>query len=95
MKLERWSLAFYRLPYSKEVRWSNAIEREGVFALIELVARAPVFGDDRLVLNSLGTIRRVDLADSVGEPGHEDGVTVRFGVDISEHCDAVDGLLGS
>ncbi len=38
MKLERWSLVFYRLPYSKEVRWSNAIEREGVFALLELVA---------------------------------------------------------
>ena len=39
MKLERWSLDFYRLPYSKEVRWSNAIEREGVFALLELVAK--------------------------------------------------------
>ena len=37
MKLERWSLDFYRLPYSKEVRWSNAVEREGVFALLELV----------------------------------------------------------
>jgi len=38
MKLERWSLSFYRLPYAKEVRWSNAVEREGLFALLELVA---------------------------------------------------------
>lgn len=38
MKLERWSLSFYRLPYVKEVRWSNAVEREGLFALLELVA---------------------------------------------------------
>ncbi|MGE0873713.1 MAG: mandelate racemase/muconate lactonizing enzyme family protein [Burkholderiales bacterium] len=38
MKLERWSLSFYRLPYAREVRWANAIEREGLFALLELVA---------------------------------------------------------
>jgi L-alanine-DL-glutamate epimerase-like enolase superfamily enzyme len=38
MKLASWSLSFYRLPYVKEVRWSNAIEREGVFALLEIVA---------------------------------------------------------
>src|SRR5262245_43366890 len=36
LKLARWMLSFYRLPYVKEVRWSNAIEREGVFALLEL-----------------------------------------------------------
>ncbi len=38
MRLERWSLSFYRLPYAKEVRWSNAVEREGLYALLELVA---------------------------------------------------------
>ncbi|MSQ54794.1 MAG: hypothetical protein EXR31_05440 [Betaproteobacteria bacterium] len=38
MRLERWSLSFYRLPYAKEVRWSNAVERDGLYALLELVA---------------------------------------------------------
>ena len=36
MKLGRWTLSFYRLPYRKEVRWSNAVEREGTYALLEL-----------------------------------------------------------
>lgn len=44
MKLERWSLSFYRLPYVKEVRWSNAVEREGQFALLELVSEDGVRG---------------------------------------------------
>ncbi|HVL37088.1 MAG TPA: mandelate racemase/muconate lactonizing enzyme family protein [Burkholderiales bacterium] len=38
MKLERWSLHFYRLPYAREIVWSNAVERAGLFALLTLVA---------------------------------------------------------
>ena len=36
MKLARWSLHFYRLPYTREVVWSNAVERSGLFALLRL-----------------------------------------------------------
>ena len=38
MKLTSWSLRFYRLPYLREVRWANAIEASGLFALLELVS---------------------------------------------------------
>jgi L-alanine-DL-glutamate epimerase-like enolase superfamily enzyme len=38
MKLERWSLHFYRLPYAREVVWANARERSGLFALLVLEA---------------------------------------------------------
>jgi len=38
MKLERWSLHFYRLPYAREVVWANAREDAGLFALIVLDA---------------------------------------------------------
>src|SRR3954468_9342050 len=38
MKLEDWSLHFYRLPYSREVVWANAREDAGLFALLKLVA---------------------------------------------------------
>lgn len=36
MKLARWSLHFYELPYEREVVWSNARERSGLFALLRL-----------------------------------------------------------
>lgn len=38
MKLERWSLHCYRLPYAREVLWANAREDAGVFALLVLEA---------------------------------------------------------
>ena len=38
MRLADWSLHFYRLPYEREVRWSNAVEDSGTFALLRLVA---------------------------------------------------------
>lgn len=38
MKLERWSLHFYRLPYAREVVWANAREDAGLFALLVLEA---------------------------------------------------------
>ena len=38
MKLERWSLHFYRLPYAREVVWANAREDAGTFALLALEA---------------------------------------------------------
>ena len=38
MKLERWSLHVYRLPYAREVVWANAREDAGLFALIVLEA---------------------------------------------------------
>jgi L-alanine-DL-glutamate epimerase-like enolase superfamily enzyme len=38
MKLERWSLHFYRLPYAREVVWANAREDSGAFALLKLEA---------------------------------------------------------
>lgn len=38
MKLERWSLHFYRLPYLREVVWANARESSGLFALLKLEA---------------------------------------------------------
>jgi L-Ala-D/L-Glu epimerase len=38
MKLERWSLHFYRLAYAREVVWANAREDSGLFALLQLEA---------------------------------------------------------
>ena len=38
MKLERWSLHCYRLPYAREVVWANAREDAGLFALLVLEA---------------------------------------------------------
>jgi L-alanine-DL-glutamate epimerase-like enolase superfamily enzyme len=38
VKLERWSLRFYRLPYAREVVWANAREDSGLFALLVLEA---------------------------------------------------------
>jgi L-Ala-D/L-Glu epimerase / N-acetyl-D-glutamate racemase len=38
MKLERWSLHFYRLPYAREVVWANAREDSGLFALLKIEA---------------------------------------------------------
>jgi L-alanine-DL-glutamate epimerase-like enolase superfamily enzyme len=38
MRLERWSLNFYRLPYAREVAWANAREQTGLFALLVLEA---------------------------------------------------------
>ena len=38
MKLERWALHFYRLPYAREVVWANAREDSGLFALLQLEA---------------------------------------------------------
>jgi L-alanine-DL-glutamate epimerase-like enolase superfamily enzyme len=37
MRLAEWSLHFYELPYDREVVWSNAIERSGLFALLKIV----------------------------------------------------------
>jgi L-Ala-D/L-Glu epimerase len=34
--LARWSLAFYELPYRREIVWANAVEKSGVFALFTL-----------------------------------------------------------
>ena len=44
LKLAGWSLHFYRLPYNREVVWSNAIEREGSFALLKLTADSGAVG---------------------------------------------------
>jgi L-alanine-DL-glutamate epimerase-like enolase superfamily enzyme len=38
VKLERWSLHFYRLPYAREVVWANAREDSGLFALLVIEA---------------------------------------------------------
>jgi L-alanine-DL-glutamate epimerase-like enolase superfamily enzyme len=38
VKLESWSLHFYRLPYRKAVVWSNAEEDSGLYALLTLTA---------------------------------------------------------
>lgn len=44
MKLARWSLQFYRLPYGREVVWSNALEDAGLFALLRLESDDGVAG---------------------------------------------------
>jgi L-Ala-D/L-Glu epimerase len=36
VKLAHWSVACYRLPYDREVRWADTIEDAGVFALLRL-----------------------------------------------------------
>lgn len=36
MKLADWSLRFYRIPYAHTVHWANAVEDEGVYALLTL-----------------------------------------------------------
>lgn len=38
MKLADWSLHFYRLPYSREVVWANAVESSGLYALLKLTS---------------------------------------------------------
>ena len=38
MRLAEWSLHFYELPYDREVVWSNARERTGLFALLKLTS---------------------------------------------------------
>jgi L-alanine-DL-glutamate epimerase-like enolase superfamily enzyme len=38
MKLARWSLHFYRLPYKREVVWAYAAESSSDYALLEIVA---------------------------------------------------------
>lgn len=38
VKLERWSLHFYRLRYAREVVWANAREDAGLFALLKIEA---------------------------------------------------------
>jgi L-alanine-DL-glutamate epimerase-like enolase superfamily enzyme len=38
MRLAEWSLHFYELPYDREVVWSNARERAGLFALLKLTS---------------------------------------------------------
>jgi L-Ala-D/L-Glu epimerase len=38
VKLERWSLHFYRLRYAREVAWANAREYAGLFALLKIEA---------------------------------------------------------
>src|SRR5688572_23202937 len=44
MKLARWSLHFYRLPYGREVVWSNAVENAGLFALLRLESDEGIAG---------------------------------------------------
>jgi L-alanine-DL-glutamate epimerase-like enolase superfamily enzyme len=44
MKLARWSLHFYRLPYRREIVWSNAVESAGLFALLKLESDDGVTG---------------------------------------------------
>jgi L-alanine-DL-glutamate epimerase-like enolase superfamily enzyme len=44
MKLARWSLHFYRLPYGREVVWSNAVEDSGLFALLRLESDGGIAG---------------------------------------------------
>lgn len=44
MKLASWSLHFYRLPYEREVVWSNAREDSGLYALLQLVAESGLAG---------------------------------------------------
>ncbi|MHC8946005.1 mandelate racemase/muconate lactonizing enzyme family protein [Advenella incenata] len=36
MKLADWSLRFYRIPYVHTIHWANAVEKEGVYALLTL-----------------------------------------------------------
>ena len=36
VKLERWSLQFYQLPYRRQIVWANAVEKAGTFALLTL-----------------------------------------------------------
>jgi L-alanine-DL-glutamate epimerase-like enolase superfamily enzyme len=44
LKLARWSLDFYELAYEREVVWSNARERAGLFALLRLESDAGASG---------------------------------------------------
>jgi L-alanine-DL-glutamate epimerase-like enolase superfamily enzyme len=44
VKLADWSLHFYSLPYDREVVWSNALERSGLFALLKLVSDSGATG---------------------------------------------------
>ena len=34
VKLARWGLHFYALPYRREIVWANAVEKQGVYALL-------------------------------------------------------------
>ena len=37
MTLAHWSLRFYRIPYYRTIQWANAVEDEGVYALLTLI----------------------------------------------------------
>jgi L-alanine-DL-glutamate epimerase-like enolase superfamily enzyme len=36
MKIIDWSLHFYTLPYEREIVWANAVEKAGIFALLQI-----------------------------------------------------------
>ncbi|VCU71727.1 L-Ala-D/L-Glu epimerase [Pigmentiphaga humi] len=38
MKIARWSLEFYRLPYLRQVVWANAVEDSGLYALLRIAS---------------------------------------------------------
>jgi len=44
MRIASWSLAFYRLPYVREVVWADAVEDAGTFALLRLAADTGAVG---------------------------------------------------
>jgi L-alanine-DL-glutamate epimerase-like enolase superfamily enzyme len=51
MRITRWSLFHYRLPYQREIVWANAIESEGCYSLLRLES------DDGAVGLAEGTVK--------------------------------------
>ena len=91
IKLARWALHFYALPYRREIVWANAVEKEGVFALLEIE------GDNGRRGVAEGTIKSTWSGVSVNslKAAFEDVLMPRLkDVDIATPADVAEALAG-
>ncbi len=91
VKLARWGLHFYALPYRREIVWANAVEKAGLFALLEIE------GDNGVRGIAEGTIKSTWSGVSVNSlrAAFEDFLMPRLhGVDISSPAAVAQALAG-
>ncbi len=91
VKLARWALHFYALPYRREIVWANAVEHAGVFALLEIE------GDNGKRGVAEGTIKSTWSGVSVNSlrAAFEDFLMPRLqGVDIAAPAAVAKALAG-
>ena len=70
MRISEWSLQFYRLPYSRPVRWFNSVEDGAVFVLLRIVASDGSVGVAEAPLKpTWSSIRARSPGPCAGSPG--------------------------